>query len=88
MNPDSYPWSELSQQASGQLPADFSRRVLTQVGVVRRERRQLATMATTLGLCLFFTCFTATWMARQQQQQNLTRWQELASVTVAIDRGL
>lgn len=88
MNPESPIWNELNQQAGDRLPEDFSRRVLAQVGVVRQQRRQLAAMGTTLALCLFFTTFTATWVAYRQHEQNLTQWRALASVTLAIDRGL
>ncbi len=88
MKPERSTWSELSQQAAGQLPADFSRRVITRAGEVRTARRQMRVMAATLGLCFLCTSLTVTWMSYQQSEQNLTQWQSLSTVTLAIDRGL
>lgn len=88
MKPEHPSWPELSQQAEGQLSADFSRRVIARAGQVRAARRQLTVMSATLGLCLLGTSLTMTWMTSQQHEQNLTQWQSLSTVTLAIDRGL
>lgn len=90
MKPDnSLPhWNQLGDQAADRLSIGFSQSVLQRVGEVRAHRRQLAAMSATLAVCLLCTAVATAWNGHQQSEQNLTDWQTLAHVAVAVNQGL
>ncbi len=88
MNPELPSWQELRSRASENLSPDLSRRILTNVAIIRRKRRELLVATLTVAMGLFITVATEGAIAYQQQQQNLTRWNELVAVTETIEGGL
>lgn len=89
MNPEQFPsWRDLRTQACASLPADFSHRVLTNVTVIRRKRKEWLAASLTIALGLFGTVTTQSVIAYNQQQQNLTQWKELVAVAQTINQGL
>ncbi len=88
MKPEFSSWDDLRIQAASSLPTDLGGRVLSGVATTRRKRRELLAAALTVLIGLFISGGTESMLVYRQQQQNLTRWNELVAITQSVDRGL